>query len=467
MRDLLRQSRDALRELRSAQNAGNLHLLEMRKQRDRLSGRVERKAQTVMPVQNAVPQDRRRWPRLFAACAIMVSIGFIYGWSVFSTPLAAEFGWDPTTISFTFTVLMWAFCAGGIVGSKVARKTSPRCALIVSATGIFMAFALTATLIRPDAPWVMYVAYGALGGGCVGMAYTTTMGATIPWFPDRTGFASGMLLLCYGMSTMILGSVATALFAAIGWRWSFVALSASIAVAIGLLSLAIKNPRSDEVRRTRTRSNEAPDASAPETTAVGTEFATADMLKRPVFYLYAAWMVSVSSIGLGLIGSANQVALDIGAAIPLAAFIVGTLSVCNGLGRLATGFAFDLLGISATMAVVAAAHIAGCLFIAAAIVQHSVALMVVGAIVGGLGIGGTSVVGSGFIARAFGEAHYAEYLSILNLSLIPAALAGPLVMSSSASGPGSYLAGVAALAAIGLIALALSRITKAFLTRRG
>lgn len=54
---------------------------------------------------------RRRGVRLAAGCLVMAAIGFIYGWSVFSAPLAQEFGWEPTVLSFTFTVLMWAFCA--------------------------------------------------------------------------------------------------------------------------------------------------------------------------------------------------------------------------------------------------------------------------------------------------------------------------------------------------------------------
>ena len=169
----------------------------------------------------------------------MAAIGFIYGWSVFSAPLAQEFGWEPTVLSFTFTVLMWAFCAGGIVGAKVAARTSARTTLAIAAAGMFVAFVLSALFMRQDTPWLLYAAYGGLGGCSVGMAYTATMGASVAWFPDKAGLASGALLLCYGASTLVLGSVATGLFAALGWRQAYVVLAAALAlvVVVGFVAL--------------------------------------------------------------------------------------------------------------------------------------------------------------------------------------------------------------------------------------
>ncbi len=407
-----------------------------------------------------MPLTRLRRLKLLVSCIIMCAIGFIYGWSVFSAPLAEEFGWDAATISFTFTVLMWAFCAGGITGAKLSARASSRTTLIVSATGVFAAFSLTAIFVQQDMPWLPYLTYGVLGGCCVGMAYNTTMGATAPWYPDRTGTVSGLMLLCYGMSTMILGSAAAGLFSAIGWRWSYIALSACIAVLVGSLSLAVRKPTEQEAAALAFSLMESrSSASDPKAAASPLNCTTADMLRQPVFYTYACWMLAVSCIGLGLIGSANQLALAAGSAVPLAVAIVGILSVCNGCGRLVVGLLFDRAGIAATMAVVALAHGLGCLFVLAALLHASAAFMVAGVIVGGLGIGGTSVVGSGFIAQAFGSLHYAENLSILNLTLIPAALLGPLIISTSIIETGAYALGVSGLAALAAVAAACAALT--------
>lgn len=414
---------------------------------------------------------RQRRRRLMAACIVMTAIGFIYGWSVFSAPLANEFEWEPTVLSFTFTVLMWAFCAGGIIGARVTRATSSRATLLLSAIGILAAFALTALFVSQDTAWVTYVAYGALGGCSVGMAYTTTMGTVVAWFPDRTGLVSGIMLLCYGISTMLLSSVAAWCFDLIGWRWSFIALSACIAGIVALASFALCKPNADEIRLLQAPGKRTPlPAQAKESVrrAAGdltVEHTTRCMLKQPSFHAYACWMLAVSCIGLGLIGTANQLALDAGASAATAVAIVGILSLCNGCGRLLTGFVFDLAGAAPTMAIVAGAHTAGCVLILAAIMRSSVPLMIAGTIIGGLGIGGTSVVGSGFIAKAFGSLHYAENLSILNLTLIPAALIGPFIMGLSATESGSYDFGAIGLVAVGMIAMLLVGIMKSLLKR--
>ena len=401
----------------------------------------------------------------------MAAIGFIYGWSVFSAPLSQEFGWEPTVLSFTFTVLMWAFCAGGIVGARLAARTSTRTTLLCAAAGIFVAFALSALFLQQDVPWLMYLAYGGIGGCSVGMAYTTTMGASVAWFPERTGLASGLLLLCYGASTLVLGSVATGLFALIGWRWAFVALSGAIACVVAVAACVLRRPTEQETgalpRPADAAGEEPADAGAGADKARGArrDYDTRGMLARPAFWSYAGWMFLVSCIGLGVIGSANQLALEAGADVAVAVGLVGLLSVCNGCGRLVGGVLFDFLGAGRAMAVSAALHFLGCLLAVFALAGASTPLMAAAVLVGGIGIGGVSALGSGFVATTFGQKHYAENLSILNLVLIPAALVGPTVMSTSATFAGGYLAGTGTLAALGVGALGLAALTGVLLAR--
>lgn len=407
---------------------------------------------------------KTRWARLVCACLVMIAIGFIYGWSVFSVPISNEFGWEPTTLSFTFTILMWAFCLGGILGAKLTAKTSARATLLVSAVGIFLGFLLTTVLVGPDTPWMLYITYGFIGGCSVGMAYTTTMGSIIIWFPDKAGTISGTMLLCYGLSTMILSSVASWLFGAIGWRPAFITLSACMGVIVFLNSLALRKPTADEL-------NDLSDSLAlkaavkhdeqevEEILYSGINFKTSEMLKQPVFYAYAIWMILTCSVGLGLTGTMNQLSLEAGAAVALAVGIVGLYSVFNGLGRLAGGFVFDKLGIPVTMAIVGVFHVAGCVLIILAIATQSIPLMLVAAVVGASGVGSSSVVGSGFTATAFGSEHYAQNLSVLNLMLIPAALIGPLIMSTSVGSAGTYTWGLVVLSVVGLVTIALSAVT--------
>lgn len=474
-----------------------------------------------------------RWGRLAAGCLVMAMIGFIYGWSVFSAPLVEEFGWAPSALSLTFTLLMWAFCAGGIIGGRLVRRIPARAAVWLAAALSFAAFATTALLARAEAPWLLYLTYGVLGGCGVGIAYTAAMGATMAWFPDRTGLASGLMLLCYCLSTMALSSVAAWLFDAIGWRAAFGVLGAATAAVTAAAALFLRPPRPGELaaagarrggrggRRKRagglgeggevggvstdraaragggavvaeagpaattvarvtgagasastaatasggkaTRMAGAGGAAGAEATgAVGgtaaaspADATTAAMLRAPAFWAYATWMLAVSCIGLAVIGSANQLALGAGAAPAVAVAAVGMLALCNGLGRLLMGVAFDALGTAACTVVDALMLGTAVLLLAGAQGSGEAALALAGLALAGLGAGGTSVIGSGFMATVFGETHYAENLAILNLTLIPAALVGPLVLNGPLAATGSYGPGLGALVAAAALAAAL------------
>lgn len=481
-----------------------------------------------------------RWGRLAAGCLVMAMIGFIYGWSVFSAPLVEEFGWAPSALSLTFTLLMWAFCAGGIIGGRLVRRIPARAAVWLAAALSFAAFATTALLARAEAPWLLYLTYGVLGGCGVGIAYTAAMGATMAWFPDRTGLASGLMLLCYCLSTMALSSVAAWLFDAIGWRAAFGVLGAATAAVTAAAALFLRPPRPGELAAADARrggrgggagglgeggevggastgraaragggavvaeagpaaiavarvtgagasastaatasggkatrmAGAGGTAGAEATGAVGgtaaaspTGATTAAMLRAPAFWAYATWMLAVSCIGLAVIGSANQLALGAGAAPATAVAAVGALALCNGLGRLLMGVAFDALGTAACTIIDALTLGAGAILLGAAQELGAAPLALAGVVLVGLGAGATSVIGSGFMATAFGEAHYAENLAILNLTLIPAALVGPLALNGPLAATGSYGPGLGALIGAAAVAAALGLALRRLLRR--
>ena len=103
------------------------------------------------------PLAGKRTVKLVIACLAMFTLGFVYGWSVFSTPIAEEFQWEPATLAFTFTLLMWLFCAGGFVGAKVCERTNSHVTIIIAAAFILLAFVSTSLLARADAPWILYL----------------------------------------------------------------------------------------------------------------------------------------------------------------------------------------------------------------------------------------------------------------------------------------------------------------------
>lgn len=68
---------------------------------------------------------RRPCPRgaaLALGTAIMLVIGVIYAWSIYSQPFSEGFGWTSAQLGLCFTVMLGCFCLGGIAGGAAAAR---------------------------------------------------------------------------------------------------------------------------------------------------------------------------------------------------------------------------------------------------------------------------------------------------------------------------------------------------------
>ena len=419
----------------------------MRKKRQRQAG-----------MENHAPgiSTMKRKTQLASACLAMFTLGFMYGWSVFAEPINAEFMWDPSTLALTFTLTMWLFCIGGFAGAKLCEVTNSHITIIAAAVLIFCAFTFAALFARADAPWTLYLTYSVLSGLGGGMAYTVTMATTLSWFPEKTGTASGMMLLCYGISTLILSSAAAWLFSLMSWRMAFPIIAAVMAALLAVCGgIILRRPTAEEA------------ALLPKPTPKGGEareqrsYTMHEVLRIPVFWSFFIWMIIVSSVTLGWASNINQFALTAGAQPALAVVLVGVYSIGNGIGRLLFGMAYDALGTFKTILLVTIARGVVCVLVLLGLVFSSVPIMAVALACAGLTTGGTPVCAASFAATAFGPAQYAKNLSCLNTSTIPAALIGPLIMSFSLSWTGGYIPGLV----IGIILIGVG-VAMTFATKR-
>ena len=81
--------------------------------------------------------------------------------------------------------------------------------------------------------WLLYLSYGGLIGLGVGFSYNAVLGTVMGWFPDKKGFASGVLLMGFGCSTLIMGNLADRLFhSAMSWRTTYLQLGAATLVVL-------------------------------------------------------------------------------------------------------------------------------------------------------------------------------------------------------------------------------------------
>lgn len=390
-----------------------------------------------------VDQARRRRLGLLACSTItLLFLGLIYAFSMFAAPLSQTFGLPASEVSLTFNIMMIAFCLSAVVGSQMERRLGTRPTLAIAAVAFLVAFAGTG-LLGGAGIGVLYGFYGVLGGSAVGIAYNVILSATNAWFPDKVGFSSGILLMGFGLGSLTLGTLATSLVPSLGLPAVFVGIAVLTCVAVLALSLVLRRPEPEVAAAL------APGAA---TSAAGHDPADDESpLRTPSFYVYWVWEAIVLAIGLATIGNCASDAQLAGIDAATATLLVGIVSTCNGLSRVAVGAIFDRTGTTCTLVIDNLVALCSALCIIGALVWQVPALYVVGALCCGFCYGGVPVVATAFTRQRFGAKNYPLNLSLSNLAIVYGSLVN--IVLQTTVGQGSRLSVFAVLAVMALVGL--------------
>jgi len=383
----------------------------------------------------------------------MLFLGLIYAWSIFRAPFNRIFQtWSVSQLSLTFTISMICFCLGGFVCGRLVVILKTQNVIRIAAALLFVGFFLVSQFDSSQSQESLiklYIFYGVFCGAGVGIGYIAVVSAINKWFPDKTGFSSGIMLMGYGFGGMILGSVVNVLIESLGLFFTFFIMAISIAIVLTAGSFLIKVP-------------ETADSSIREIGSSHTEtrdYTPTQMMKTFPFWLFFFWSIVISSAGLLVINSAATIATTFGAPAVLGLIV----SVANGGGRVLIGTLSDKIGRNKTMYVDSFCLLASgaCLFMGA--VLQSAFFILPGLLLVGFSYGGSPALSSTIIHLFYGSKHYAVNLSINNFLVIPAAIIGPLVSSTlqERSG-GAYQSTFIMIIVFSLLALFLNAMLKRF-----
>lgn len=343
-----------------------------------------------------------RTTALIAGTAMLLINGVIYAWSIYSMPFGAGFGWSSAQLGACFTVMLASFCLGGVFGGAVANRRGVRVSIpiggILGCIGFVLCMFLQAHLI-----WLLFVSFAISGIG-VGFVYNGVISAVVPRFPDKKGLASGVLLMGFGASSLVLGGLASRLIASPGFGWHLTyILTGALLLAAAFIGLPfVLPPRVD--RDTH--------AAAP---ARG--LTPRQMLRTKRFWLLFGSAVIGTGFGSGLIAHASYIFVEGGASESVAALAVGLVSVMNGLGRIVFGMLNDRCGFRISLLADAVLYIAAGLIAALVLGSSAVVLVVVMMLIGAC-YGAVPTISASLAEEFFGPAHYGRNLGIVNLSIL-------------------------------------------------
>lgn len=285
-----------------------------------------------------------RWIQLlFAVIAMMAISSPQYVWTLFTAPLSKATGAGLPAIQVTFSILVllqtWAAPGQGWLIDRFGPK-----ALIAIGGGLSGLGWILAS--RIETLFGLYATYGLLCGIGTGFVYVGTVGLMVRWFPDRRGFAVGMVAAGYGFGAIATTFPIDNMIKASGFRDTLL-LFGLILGAVGVVAaLALRAPRPGEVGFARVVSaSPAPAGVRPSA-----------MLRTPIFWLLFLMMSLMSTGGLMVVSNFKSFATDFNlgsaivfgsAAVPLALSID---RIANGLTRPFFGWVSDQIGRENTMA---------------------------------------------------------------------------------------------------------------------
>lgn len=396
---------------------------------------------------------RKRYVYLFASAISFLVLGLVYGWSLFATPLAEIYGWEMSAVKMTFTFCMMAFCVGGLIGVKVLKTLGLRGAILLAACLLVCGFGGTA-LLAPQGIWALWICYGVLIGCGTGLGYNVTIASITPWFPDKSGFASGVMFAGFGLGSITLGTLTRGIIGTAGITVAFAVVAVTAGVVMVLLSLLLKRAPeniADILGVTAKKTKTAPDAEADQR----------HLFKDPAFYTYYLWAIIILGAGLTMIGTSMQGAVELGVAETFAATLTGIIPIVNGLSGFSMGVVYDKLGLRKCMILVGGIGFVGLAMLATSFQTGASVVYIVGCLVLVVAYGSVAPLAAGFARERYGNARYPRHLAIVNTDIAGGSAFQQAVSSACAgASPAVYIA----LTVFGGVALLTSiihsRITK-------
>ena len=358
-----------------------------------------------------------RWGKASVGIAVLLCLGLIYAWSVFVTPIEATFGWTRAQTSMTFTICMSFFCVGGLFAGYMQARVKPFILLLLSAGSVAVGFFASAEISSLGA---LYVSYGVCCGFGVGVGYNVVLSCVLEWFPEKTGFLSGILLMGFGFGGSLLGVVAAYLMSIAGWQFAFRIFGIFLAALVAVSAIVLRHPTKEERQRLV--------PSCLKNKPVLKEYTTKEMLGTSSFYFVFIWLVLITALGLAVVSNAAPLAQTMLADAGLASLAAGCVSGFNGIGRLSSGLLLDIFGSRFSMKLYSTLGFLAGIFMTGAVVLDVFGLLILGFCLSGFAFGGGSPTMSAYTSRVYGLKYYANNFSVMNLCMLAGAFLGSYCM---------------------------------------
>jgi OFA family oxalate/formate antiporter-like MFS transporter len=283
---------------------------------------------------------RNRWVQLtLMVLATTMLSNLQYGWTLFVNPMRSETRWATAGIQLAFSILIFLNTWLAPIEGWLADRYGPRFVVMLGGVAAGTSWVMNS---RAHSLQTLYIAaaVGGLGMGCV---FGTCMGSALKWFPEKRGFAAGMIAAGLGLGAAFTAVPLSRMILADGYRHAFLFFGLLQGVSIFCFGALLTKPAAQPRLP-------SPTAKRPQ----GREFTPAQTVRTPVFWLIYLVYVMIGSGGMIVTAQLGPIAHDFGVekqvirllgfSLPLLTLTISIDNFANGLTRPFSGFLSDKIG---------------------------------------------------------------------------------------------------------------------------
>lgn len=351
---------------------------------------------------------KKRWIYIIAGFIIFLFMSCSLAWSVFVVPLETLFNRtrDQTSLAFTINILM--FAVGSVLTGILSKKIPFSMLLKLSAILMCVGFLLSSLV---DSIFQLYLTYGVLVGVGIGLGYNCVLSACPLWLPEKTGTATGILLMGYALSTAIFGPVLNTLISSVGIVNTFRTLAIVCGAGIFVRSFFVRVPKLEELEQLPQVSRNANKKTY--------NVITSEMVKKPIFWVYFTIVVLFGGMGLIVINHCSPMLTEgLAVSATLAALVVSVTSICNGVSRFVWGIVFDKIGVKRCLLLVSICFIVASVGLFISFTGNISFLFIISACVMYVSYGGNAITCASVIRELFGHRTFSLNYSVLSLNTV-------------------------------------------------
>nr|WP_249305880.1 OFA family MFS transporter [Lederbergia citrea] len=392
---------------------------------------------------------KNRWLIVTSAVGIHISIGSVYAWSNFTTPLMDEFQWSASQVQLTFSLaILFLGLSAAFLGHFV-EKHGPRKAGLLAAAFFGIGVFGSGFAVNLESLPLLYICYGILGGIGLGVGYIAPVSTLVKWFPDRRGFATGLAIMGFGFAAAISSPIMDSLIKSVGIANTFFILGAAYFIVMTVSSLYLEKPPVDWAPKGFKEKVKAGKVASDLSQLTANE-----AIKTPRFYYLWIMLFINVTCGIAILSAAKPLAQEsIGLSTAEAAALVGVLGLFNGFGRIGWASASDYLGRPNTYTTFFAMQII--LFALLPFTTIPILFYIMLAIIYTCYGGGFSAIPA-YIGDLFGTKQLGAIHGYILTAWAAAGLAGPMFAAWMKDATGSYANSLMFFSGLFVIALVVS-----------